>query len=300
MSEKTVLSIQSFVTHGYVGNKAATFPLQLHGFDVDGINTVCLSNHSGYPVIRGHRMSLQEYDELMEGVRANNFLSNYRYILTGYINNVDIIGRIRDTLKEVRELREKEDKKLTFICDPVMGDDGIMYCKKEVLDAYRELVPLADIVTPNYFEASLLSGVTVNDLSSAILAADWFHNCGVAHVIIKSFREQENPTHLRFLYSVKEGSEAVVRRFSGVVPYHEGRYTGTGDVFAACLLAFSHSHPMDVAIGKSMAVLQELIIATRKEGGDGKSSLKSRELRVVASPQVVLQPSTVVDVKPIS
>lgn len=82
-----ILSIQSHVAHGYVGNKAATFPLLLHGFDVDAINTVSLSNHSGYPIIRGHRMDLDEYLTILDGMRANNFLAGYKYVLTGYINN---------------------------------------------------------------------------------------------------------------------------------------------------------------------------------------------------------------------
>ncbi|KAG8348954.1 putative Phosphomethylpyrimidine kinase pfkB family carbohydrate kinase [Trypanosoma vivax] len=297
--EKSVLSIQSFVTHGYVGNKAATFPLQLHGFDVDGINTVSLSNHSGYPIIRGHRMSLDEYEIIMEGIRGNNFLGDYRYVLTGYINNVDIINNIHKTILEISNLREKEGKKLTFFCDPVMGDDGVMYCKPEVLEAYRNLVPKADVVTPNHFEATLLTGVTVESLESATQASDWFHHRGVPHVIIKSFRDSSNPEHLRFLYSAKEVGDKEPRRFTGLVPHHEGRYTGTGDVFAAVLLAFSHSNPMEVAVGKSMAVLQELIIATSKGGEDAKSTLKSRELHVTKSPEALLSPSVVVDVTPL-
>jgi len=106
LSEKNVLSIQSHVTHGYVGNKAASFPLQLHGFDVDAINTVSLSNHSGYPVIKGHRMDLEEYQTILAGLRANNFLSGYRYILTGYINNKDVIANVEATVEEIRRARK--------------------------------------------------------------------------------------------------------------------------------------------------------------------------------------------------
>ncbi|KEG11494.1 putative Pyridoxal kinase [Trypanosoma grayi] len=296
--EKTILSIQSFVTHGYVGNKAATFPLQLHGFDVDGINTVSLSNHSGYSIIRGHRMDVNEYDVLMEGVRANNFLASYRYVLTGYVNNPDIVLRIRDTLNEIRELRKSEGKALTFFCDPVMGDDGIMYCKPEVIEAYRELVKCADVATPNYYEAGLLSGISVCDMATAMQAADWFHAQGTTSVVIKSFRLKEDPQNLHFLLSTKPSGAATAQRFTGVVPYHEGRYTGTGDLFAASLLAFSHNSTLDVAVGKSMGVLQDIIIATRSEGGDGNSSLQSRELRVTRSPNTLLQPSTLVKVTP--
>ncbi|RNF12787.1 pyridoxal kinase [Trypanosoma rangeli] len=297
-AEKTILSIQSFVTHGYVGNKAATFPLQLHGFDVDNINTVSLSNHSGYPIICGHRMDLQEYETLMDGIRANNFLSSYRYVLTGYINNADIVRKVRDTVREIRTLREKEGKKLTFVCDPVMGDDGIMYCKEEVLQAYKDMIGNADISTPNYYEASLLSGINITDMKTALQAADWFHAQGTKIVVIKSFRTKEDPQNLQFLVSSMTDEDKTPQRFTGVFPYLEGRYTGTGDVFSAVFLAFLHQHPLEVAVGKAMGVLQDVILATRKEGGDGKSSLMSRELRVTRSVQSLLNPTTLVEVKP--
>lgn len=298
---KSVLSIQSHVTHGYVGNKAATFPLQLHGFDVDGVNTVSLSNHSGYPVIRGHRMSLDEFNGIMEGLRANGFLSGYSYILTGYVNNNEIVRHIASTVAEVREQRKQaSEKDVVFFCDPVLGDDGVLYCKEEVIEAYRELLGHADVATPNYFEASVLSGIQVVDLASAIQAADWFHDKGTATVIIKSFALKEDPDHLHFLLSCKDKAAGTTKRYTGTVPYHEGRYTGTGDVFAASLLAFSHVDPIDVAVGKAMGVLQDLIRATITSGGTGGASLKSRELRVTDHPQSLLQPTTVFPLTPLS
>ncbi|KPA83143.1 putative Pyridoxal kinase [Leptomonas pyrrhocoris] len=291
---KNVLSIQSHVTHGYVGNKAATFPLQLHGFDVDGVNTVSLSNHSGYPVIRGHRMDLEEFNTILDGLRANGFLPGYSHILTGYINNVDIVRHVAATVAEVRELRKKAgESDVAFFCDPVLGDDGKLYCKEEVVEAYRELVAHADVATPNYFEASLLSNVQVQDMPSAVQAADWFHAQGTATVIIKSFALKEDPTHLHFLLSCRDKASGATKRYTGVVPYHEGRYTGTGDVFAAALLAFCHTDPIDVAVGKAMGVMQDLIVATIKRGGSGEATLNSRELRVTDHPQSLLQPTAV-------
>lgn len=308
-TEKTVLSIQSHVTHGYVGNKAATFPLQLHGFDVDGINTVSLSNHSGYPIIRGHRMDLEEFQSILEGLRGNAFLPDYGAVLTGYINNVAIIQHVATTVAEIRQLRqEKHGQPLTFFCDPVMGDDGRLYCKEEVIVAYRELLGVADVATPNYFEASVLSGVTVVDMATAIQAADWFHAQGTEKVVIKSFPVPDDPTHLQFLLSCRsrrtteaeteKDGVASVQRFSGLIPFHKGHFTGTGDVFAASLVAFSHDHPIDVAVGKAMAVLQDLILATLKRCGEGKASLNAMELRVTDSPNSLLCPSAVVTVTP--
>ncbi|KAG5472350.1 hypothetical protein LSCM1_03749 [Leishmania martiniquensis] len=295
--ERSVLSIQSHVTHGYVGNKAATFPLQLHGFDVDAINTVSLSNHSGYPVIKGHRMDLAEFTSLMDGLRANDFMGDYAYVLTGYINNSDIICHLAETVAEIRKKRHQQGKKdVVFFCDPVMGDDGRLYCKEEVISAYRELLAHADIATPNYFEASVLSSVEVTDLVSAMRAAEWFHTQGTPTVVIKSFAMQEDPAHLRFLLSCHDQKTKTTKRYTGVVPYHEGRYTGTGDVFAASLLAFAHSDPIELAVGKAMGVLQDLIRATVESGGSGKATLNSRELRVTKSPDRLLNPSSVVEV----
>ena len=301
-ADKNVLSIQSHVTHGYVGNKAATFPLQLHGFDVDGVNTVSLSNHSGYPIIKGHRMDLAEFNTIMEGLRANGFLLGSSYVLTGYINNPDIVRRVAATVAEVRDLRKQAGKKdVVFFCDPVLGDDGKLYCKEEVVEAYRELLQHADVATPNYFEASLLSNVQVKDLASAIQAADWFHAQGTATVVIKSFwLGKEDPTHLHFLLSCQDKASKTTKRYTGTVPYYDGRYTGTGDVFAASLLAFSHVDPIDVAVGKAMGVLQDLIVATINRGGSGEATLNSRELRVTDHPQRLLQPTTAYTLTPLS
>nr|AGU68112.1 pyridoxal kinase [Angomonas desouzai] len=297
MSEegKIVLSIQSHVTHGYVGNKAATFPLQLHGFDVDAVNTVSLSNHSGYPVIKGHRMDLQEFQTIVEGLEANHFLPLYRYVLSGYINNPDVVHHLEAVVRKIKELRSGEE--VYFLCDPVLGDDGRMYCKEEVIEAYRSILGVADICTPNYYEAFLLSGTEVKDLPTAIEAAGWFHERGTKAVVIKSFPDHDDPKRLRFLLSEKKGDE--VKRYTGTVPYHEGRYTGTGDVFAASLLAFFHQYEGDAkrACAAAMGVVQDLIVNTIERGGTGAADLNARELRVTSLPQALLSPSHAVTIE---
>lgn len=319
-----VLSIQSHVTHGYVGNKAAVFPLQLHGFDVDPINTVSLSNHSGYPVIKGHRMTVEEFDMIISGMRENNFLSDYDYLLTGYINNASIIEKIGTLLAELREKRnEKENsdaeseeqkggaaaKGVVFVCDPVMGDDGRLYCKEEVVEAYGQLLPFADVLTPNYFEASVLSGIEVVDMKSACQAADWFHARGTKQVIIKGFPLPGEENKLQFLLSSSvdtspssavsgtSGATSSVQRYYGTLHRYQGRYTGTGDVFAAVFLAFSHRHSTVEAVALAMGVLQDLIQATFEEGGTGESSLKSRELKVTHAVNSLLSPKTKVKIE---
>lgn len=323
-----ILSIQSHVVRGYVGNKAAVFPLQLHGFDVDPINTVSLSNHSGYPVIKGQRLSAEDFKSIISGMRENHFLSEYDYLLTGYINNASIIQQIGALFGELLERREerqqegKEEKKpFVFLCDPVMGDDGRLYCSNEVEDAYRQLLPFADFLTPNYFEATVLSGIEVKDLESACQAADWFHAQGTKHVIIKSFRDPEDETKLQFLFSVSQeknkldGSAAVEKtnhtmtnekglkakpvRYTGKIKRFSGRYTGTGDVFAAVFLAFLHKNSAVDAVALAMGVLQDLIEATFLEGGTAEASLNSRELKVTHAVDSLLSPKTKVHIFPL-
>lgn len=300
-----LLSIQSHVVRGYVGNKAAVFPLQLHGFDVDPINTVSLSNHSGYPVIKGQRLSAEDFESIINGMRENHFLSEYDYLLTGYINNASIIqqiGSLRGELLERREKRQherdEEKKPFVFLCDPVMGDDGRLYCSAEVQDAYRQLLPLADFLTPNYFEASVLSGIEVIDLESACKAADWFHAQGTKHVIIKSFADPEDETKLQFLFSVSQEETRPVR-YTGKVNRYSGRYTGTGDVFAAVFLAFLHKTGAVEAVGLAMGVLQDLIEETFQEGGTADAPLSFRELKVTHAVDSLLSPKTKVDIYPL-
>lgn len=325
MAEPKILSIQSHVVHGYVGNKAATFPLLLHGFDVDALNTVSLSNHSAYPIIRGHRMDLAEFELIVEGLRANTFLQDYDYVLTGYINNVDIVHQIDKTLEEIHELQTRAGRALArYYCDPVMGDGGHMYCAPTMIEAYRSLLHIVDILTPNYYEAGLLTGIEVVDIDSAVAAADWLHDRGVSHVVIKSFPVVNDATRLQFLLSCTESPSASqderetahaaaseggsgdadtsrrrTRRYTGFVTRYDGYYTGTGDIFCASFVAFCNSHPMPVALGKAMGVLQDLIQATRAEGGVGTSSIKSRELRVTRDPHGLLHPRTAVEVVPL-
>ena len=123
VSEQRVLSIQSHTVHGYVGNKCAVFPLQLLGFEVDPVNSVQFSNHTGYPTWRGEVLQGDALWALVEGLQANALLAGYSHVLTGYIGSVSFL---RTVLRTVQALRDANPR-LTFFCDPVMGDHGKLY-----------------------------------------------------------------------------------------------------------------------------------------------------------------------------
>ncbi|KAE9550823.1 hypothetical protein FO519_005951, partial [Halicephalobus sp. NKZ332] len=88
-----VLSIQSHVVSGYAGNKCSIFPLQLHGFEVDFINSVQFSNHTAYSHIRGQRLTEKELEELYEGLKLNS-INRYSHVLTGYCGNPTFLAKI--------------------------------------------------------------------------------------------------------------------------------------------------------------------------------------------------------------
>ena len=118
--EGRVLSIQSHVVHGHVGNKSAVFPLQLLGFEVDPINSVQFSNHTGYSKgFRGQVLQGDQLWELVEGLDANELLS-YTHLLTGYIGSKSFLETVLRVLRRLREVNPD----LIYVCDPVLGDNG--------------------------------------------------------------------------------------------------------------------------------------------------------------------------------
>lgn len=168
---KKVLSVQSHVSHGYVGNRIAVFALQILGFETDEIHTVNYSNHTGYPVVKGHGLTSTSFKELYEGLTENHLLC-YDYILTGYLGSescgIELVNLIDDNKRTNSHAR--------YICDPVLGDEGEYYTSRELLLIYTtQLIPRyhnahfevvfylnpvyrSYMITPNQFEAEEITG----------------------------------------------------------------------------------------------------------------------------------------------
>jgi pyridoxine kinase len=127
-----VLSIQSHVVQGYVGNKSAVFPLQLLGMDVDIINSVQFSNHTGYEVFKGKRLVGDDLHELLDGMEINNLLRDaHTHLLTGYIGSVSLLDAIVRVYERIRAAQSHPER-LVYVCDPVMGDLGKLYVPLEL------------------------------------------------------------------------------------------------------------------------------------------------------------------------
>ena len=163
------LSLQSHVAYGYVGNRAATFPLQRLGHEVWAVNTVEFSNHTGYGAWKGRTASAEQVADIVQGIEALGMLAKCDALLTGYVGDAALGDVVLDTARKVRAANPKA----VWCCDPVLGDiDTGIYVKPGIDAFFRDrALPRADLITPNHFELEHLTGRKVETLDEALAAA---------------------------------------------------------------------------------------------------------------------------------
>ncbi|KAG6581217.1 Pyridoxal kinase, partial [Cucurbita argyrosperma subsp. sororia] len=282
-----VLSIQSHTVQGYVGNKSAVFPLQLLGYDVDPINSVHFSNHTGYPTFKGQVLNGEQLWDLIEGLEENELLY-YTHLLTGYIGSVSFLNTV---LKVVDKLRSANPK-LIYVCDPVMGDEGKLYVPQELVSVYREkVVPVASMLTPNQFEAEQLTGLRIQSERDGREACNILHAAGPARVVITSINMNGK---LLLIGSHQKNEGQAPEQFKIVIPMIPAYFTGTGDLTTALLLGWSNKYPehLDLAAELAVSSLQAVLHRTMNDyisaGHDPKSS--SLEIRLIQSQDEIRNP----------
>lgn len=279
-SERRVLSIQSHVVFGYVGNKAAVLPLQLHGFDVLPLNTVSFATHTGYgrpPV--GERLPPDGVAALVAGLRDAGALAVTTHVLSGYQASARALLAVAGAVAEVRE----GNPAAVYVCDPVLGDDGRLYVPPELVDVYRQsIVPLASVLTPNAFEAETLTGVRVDSEAAGGAAMRALLAMGARAVVVTStdLAEPGAPGETMLLLAACPWEDVedecapggifhgAARAPAGAPPSARGasaafavpmprlpaRFTGTGDLMAALLLAAADAHPANFVRACEVAV----------------------------------------------
>jgi pyridoxine kinase len=163
-----ILSIQSDVVYGHVGNAAVRFALQRLGHEVWAVPTVLLSSHAGYAKVGGESLSADLLRRIIDGLDANGWLGDCDAVLSGYLGHADHAAVVADAVRHAKAARRG-----TLYClDPVFGDAGRAYAKPGVAEAMaRELLPLADVVTPNVFELTSLTSVAIRNADDALVAA---------------------------------------------------------------------------------------------------------------------------------
>ncbi|KAJ2644430.1 hypothetical protein GGF44_000634 [Coemansia sp. RSA 1694] len=259
-----VLSIQSHVVSGYVGNRAATFPLQLLGHEVDVINTVQFSNHTGYNSFRGQRFPASHVLDLYAGLEANGLDSGYTHLLTGYMGN-------SENIRAVEEIAGKllaQTPGLFFVLDPVLGDDNALYVPQELVAMYRDvLCPLAKLVLPNQFEAEQLTEMKITSMLDAKRACDKLHSFGVPNVVITSINVEGDSSRLHLIGSERNQETGATHQFCISFPKLDGYFTGSGDFFAALMLARHASLAPQFSGGRMGALARACELATATQAG---------------------------------
>lgn len=279
-----ILSIQSHVVSGYVGNKSATFPLQLLGFEVDAINSVQLSNHTGYKVFKGQILNDKDLDDLVDGLTQNN-LDNYTHLLTGYIGTASFLKRVALLITTLKS----KNPNLTYVCDPVMGDNGRMYVPEALKEIYKkEIVPLADVVTPNQFELELLTDEKIINITELQNAIKKLHQIGPKTVAVSSTELNDKLTAV-----VSTEKDNVLLKID--IPKIPATFIGSGDLFAALFLAYLYlQNNMKITIEKTINSLYSVLLNTyeySKVYTDTEvQNAKKIELRLIQSKKNIENP----------
>ncbi|XP_069389309.1 pyridoxal kinase isoform X2 [Paralichthys olivaceus] len=260
---------------------------------------------AGYSHWKGQVLTAEELKVLYEGIKLNE-VNHYDYILTGYSRDTSFLGMVVDIIQELK----KANPSLVYVCDPVMGDQGAMYVPEALLPVYKDkVVPLADILTPNQFEAELLTGRKINTEEDALEVMELLHKMGPDTVVLTS-TELLSKRGDQFLVAL--GSQKIVKpdgtkttqKICMDIPKVDAVFVGTGDLFAAMLLAWTHHHPKDLkaACEKTVSVMHHVIKRTityaNEMAGPGKRPTPAQlELRMIQSKADIENPAIVVEAK---
>jgi pyridoxine kinase len=271
------LSIQSLVAYGHVGNSAATFPLQRLGHEVWPVPTVVFSNHTGYGAWRGPLLPPEEVRGVVEGIAERGALARCDGVLSGYLGSPGICQVVVDAVARVKAA----NLAATYTCDPVMGNaTSGCFVDPAIPPIIREqVVPVADILTPNQFELGFLTGSQPEDLDSTLDAADAARALGPSTVLVTSFLRPDRPEDTIELLAVTGAGAWSVR--TPRLPMHAN---GSGDLTAALFTAHLGSTGSAAeALAATASSVYAVLAATL---GSGES-----ELRIVAAQEAIAHPA---------
>ncbi len=273
-----VLSIQSHVVYGHVGNSAAVFPLQRLGREVWPLMSVQFSSHAGYPGWRGRAFDAAMVDDCAAGLQAIGALPQCAGLLTGYLGRAEIGEAALRAFAAVRAANPDA----AFACDPVIGDVGRgSYVAPGVAEFFRDrALPAATIVTPNAFELEWLSGAPARTLAEAGAAVAALIARGPRVAVATSLALDDTPADR---IDMLAGDDRGLWRIG--TPKLPIAVNGAGDLFAA--LFFHHwleRRSAPEALSRTASSVFGIVAATLAAG--------ARELALVAAQEELVRPST--------
>jgi pyridoxine kinase len=276
----TVISIQSQVAFGHVGNSAAVFAMQMHGIDVIAVPTTLLSNRPGYPTLRGRVLDAQLVAELLLGVEERGALDSCRMILSGYLGSPEIAAVVADFVARAKA----RNPALRYCCDPVLGDrDRGLFVHADIPPLVRDrFCPLADIITPNHFEFEFLCGTKVTTTEQAIAQAQVLMARGPSTIVITRAELSGTPDDEIETVAVERSREGF-NAWRVRTPKLPISPSGTGDLFAAVLVsARVRGSDTPDALGHAASAIFAVLERTGARG--------TEEMRIVESAKQLAHP----------
>lgn len=228
-----ILSIQSWVAYGHVGNASAVFPLQRLGAEVWAVHTVQFSNHPGYGAWAGQVFSGRAVRDVVDGIAARGVLPACDAVLSGYLGDADVGDAVLGAVAQVRAANPA----MLYCCDPVIGDTGRgVFVRPGIPELIRtRAVPAADILTPNGFELEHLTGRTIRTASNAAAAVADLQSAmapgGPATVLVTSLRTRDTPDDAVDMLAADRTGAWLLR-----TPLLPIQANGAGDAIAALFL----------------------------------------------------------------
>jgi pyridoxine kinase len=272
-----ILSIQSHVAYGHVGNAAAVFPLQRLGVEVWPIHTVQFSNHTGYGSWKGRVFDAGMISEVVSGIEQRGVLGECDGVQSGYMGSADIGGAILDAVSLVK----RANPVARYCCDPVIGDIGRGIFVREGIPEFikSRAVPAADVITPNHFELDYLSGRASESLQQVRDAVNAVHDLGPRAVLVTSLHTKETPEDAIDLLASDESGCFRVR-----TPKLALTINGAGDAIAALFFAhYLRSGSIREALSLAASSVFGVLIKTVAAG--------AREIQLVGAQDEIANPS---------
>jgi pyridoxine kinase len=272
----TVISIQSQVAYGHVGNSAAVFPLQMHGIDVIAVPTTLLSNRPGYATIRGRVLDAPLVADLLLGVEERGAVDSCKMILSGYLGSPEIATVVADFVARARA----RNPTLLYCCDPVLGDrDRGLFVQADIPPLVRDrLCALADIITPNHFEFEFLCGTQATTIEQVIAQAQALLARGPSTIVVTSAELADTPEGEIETLAIERSRAWRVR-----TPKLPISPSGTGDLFASLLVAARvRGKNTPEALAHAASAIFAVLERTAARG--------TEEMRIVESAEMLVHP----------
>jgi pyridoxine kinase len=275
---QNILSIQSWVAYGHAGNAAAVFPLQRLGFEVWAVHTVQFSNHTGYGAWTGQVFPSEQTTALVQGIADRGVLSDCTAVLTGYLGAPETANAILEAVQKVRTANPKA----IFCCDPVMGDVGRgIFVHPELPNLIKQnIIPQADILTPNQFELELLTDSKILTLEDAVTAANTLRTQMRENAIVLVTSLERKANSIEVLAISSQGTWLLE---TPKIPLDPPR-NGTGDCITALFLGhYLKTGSVKTALENAASALYNLLELTHSMG--------TREIQLIAAQNEFVLPS---------